>query len=118
MTSLVNRPGLRDDGTAFDRAVEYAFSYTIPWWLLIYSLGLELTRRDMAAEGAEVGSSSAVEVLKRALFQPPIIAIGAGVTCGLTPLVSCGLRQPDTLSWCYKTPLSCGALVEPALFRI
>ena len=44
LTSLVKRKALEHDTTAFDRGIAYCFSYLIPWWCTIYSLGIELMR--------------------------------------------------------------------------
>lgn len=101
LTSLTGRGSLRDDPGAFSRAVSYVFVFTIPWWCSIYSLGLELAHRGVAARAASPIPSGAAgnvaaplpsshatlrSVLTRALLQPPVVAVFVGIVVGLTPL--------------------------------
>ena len=89
LSSLTARGTLHDDAGAFTRAVSYVFVYTIPWWVLLYSVGLELAHRSAAshaAGGAPRVDATLRAVLSRALLQPPVIAIGVGIIVGLTPL--------------------------------
>ena len=108
LSTLVQRPALRSDPGAFDRAVAYCFSYLIPWWICIYSLGYEALRPAAAAAAVAAPpaaaaaserapgeaapppppplSTSARAVLTRTLQQPPILATLAGVAIGLSPV--------------------------------
>ena len=103
LTSLTGRGSLRDDPGAFSRAVSYVFVFKITWWCSIYSLGLELAHRGVAARAASPMPSGAAgnvaaplpspsshatlrSVLTRALLQPPVVAVFVGIVVGLTPL--------------------------------
>ena len=105
LSTLVQREKLRADEGAFTRGIAYAFSYLIPWWLTIYSLGIEIMSPPAAAPtaasgvaasaGAGAGAPGAApplprtdaqSVILRTLQQPPVAATFAGILLGLTPL--------------------------------
>jgi len=87
LTSLVGQGSLREDKGAFQRAVSYCFSYTIPWWFTIYSVSFEIIRK-MAVKGVELSplDDSFYAVVKRTLSQPPVAAVFIGIIVGLTPI--------------------------------
>ena len=59
LSTLVQRPALRGDAGAFDRAVAYCFAYLIPWWVCIYSLGFEALRPVPPAAAAAAAPADA-----------------------------------------------------------
>ncbi len=63
LTSLVKRKALEHDTTAFDRGIAYCFSYLIPWWCTIYSLGIELMRAPPQPAGAAAAAAAAAAPL-------------------------------------------------------
>ena len=110
LSTLVQREKLRADEGAFTRGIAYAFSYLIPWWLTIYSLGIEImtppAAAPTAASGVAAGAGApgaaplprtdAQSVILRTLQQPPVAATFAGIFLGLTPLrgLLWGARPP------------------------
>jgi predicted permease len=111
LSTLVQRAALRADEGAFERGIVYCFSYMIPWFVAMYSLGFELLSAKDCAGGAGPAAAAAATapppppapaldvraVLQRTLQQPPILATLVGVLVGLTPL--------KTLFWGAAPPL-------------
>ena len=88
LTSLTARGALRADPTALPRAIQFVFMYTIPWWLIMYSVGIELAR--VSSRGGGGGGGGGVVATLAGAFsrslQPPIVAVFVGILIGLTPL--------------------------------
>jgi predicted permease len=76
LTTLVQRPALRSDPGAFDRGVAYCFSYLIPWWVCIYSIGFEMLKPsvEVVAVGEDQTPAPAcVEVSGSKVSSPPVV---------------------------------------------
>ena len=106
LTTLVRRDKLASDAGAFGRGVAYVFSYLIPWWISIYSLGFDIMSAEsqpavvaspeepaLAPAPVPVPAAPPVQsylltVLQKTMQQPPVAATFVGLFFGLTPLGS------------------------------
>lgn len=114
LTTLVQRPALRDDPGAFDRGVAYCFSYLIPWWCCIYSIGFEMLKPAVAmvqeeekhpqspvevVSGGEVPSLPMVAPTSAAVSAPaPATTTTTTTTLSVSDVLKRTLQQPPILA--------------------